>query len=145
LQIDLVICLPRDAETVALVRAVAGEFLRTFGVQSDCIEDIRLAVSEACTNVVLHTGSDDDYEVRVHLDENACSIVVRNTGDGFDASALDGVRPDLMSARGRGVVIMRAVMDSVGFDSEPELGTVVHLMRDLEVVPGSPLARLRRS
>ncbi|MGH9125048.1 MAG: ATP-binding protein [Acidimicrobiales bacterium] len=136
--------MPRDAETVSLVRAAAGEFLRSFGVESECLEDIRLAVSEACTNVVQHARAGDEYEVRVHLDEYACTIQVRNVGSGFDAGTLEGAPLDPMSSRGRGVVIMRAVMDTVGFESEPELGTIVHLVRDLDVVPDSPLVRLRR-
>jgi len=145
MHIDVAICLPRESETVALVRSAVGETLRTFGVEPDCVEDIRLAVSEACTNVVDHAGTDDEYEVQVHVDQDTCVIDVRNTGSGFDAAELEGVPADPLSARGRGVAIMRAVMDNVGFHSEAESGTIVHLVRALQVRADSPIGRLRRS
>lgn len=145
MHIKVAICLPREAETVALVRAAVGETLRTFGVEPDCVEDIRLALSEACTNVIDHARSDDEYEIQVHVDQDTCVIDVRNTGNGFDAAALEGVAADPLSARGRGVAIMRAVMDNVGFRSEVESGTIVHLVRGLQVRPESPIGRLRRA
>jgi hypothetical protein len=42
------------------------------------------------------------------------------------------------------VAIMRAVMDQVDFVSEPETGTIVHLVTRLDVDLEGPLARLRR-
>jgi serine/threonine-protein kinase RsbW len=148
-RIEVVICLPREAETVALVRSALGETLRTFGVEADCVEDIRLAVSEACTNVIKHAGTDEEYEVQVDLDETTCAIYVRNTGHAFDAAAVDNQPPDPLSARGRGVAIMRAVMDNVDFHSEPptstKTGAIVHLVRRLQVRPDSPIGRLSRS
>ena len=144
MHLDVAICLPREAETVALVRSAVADMLRGFGVEADCVEDVRLAVSEACTNVIDHAATNDEYEVQVRVDEHRCVIDVRNTGQGFDAASLSGVRADPLSARGRGVEIMNAVMDGVEFTSEPEAGTIVHLVRDLQVRPESPLARLRR-
>ena len=127
----MAVCLPQEAETVGLVRAAITNTLRVFGVDDECIDDIRLAVSEACTNVVQHAAGEDEYEVVVHVENGTCSVSVKNTGQGFDASSLTGVLPGPESARGRGVAIMQAVMDGVEFRSTPEQGTIVHLVRDL--------------
>lgn len=144
MHIDLAICLPREAETVRLARTAIGETLRTFGVDAGCVDDIQLALSEARTNVIDHAGSDDEYEIQVRVDQDTCVIDVRNTGNGFDAAGLEGVEPDPLSPRGRGVAIMNAVMDHVGFHSEKESGTIVHLVRRLKFSPDSPIARLLR-
>ena len=144
MNLEFVVGLPRDAETVGIVRSVVANALRSFGVTPECVDDIRLALSEACTNVIEHAAADDEYEVRLKLDETHCAISVRNTGIGFDATALAGVMPDVSSPRGRGVAIMRAVMDRVEFGSQPEAGTIVHLIKTLSVNSSSPLApRLR--
>lgn len=143
MHISFVICLPREAETVALARAAVTDTLLLFGVADECVEDVRLALSEACTNVIDHAAGEDDYEVNVCVDERECAISVRNVGEGFDADALAGLPPDLLSPRGRGVAIMRAVMDTVSFTSTPESGTVIHLVRALAVREDSPFARLR--
>ncbi|HZT65170.1 MAG TPA: ATP-binding protein [Acidimicrobiales bacterium] len=142
MHIEVAVCLPREAETVTLVRTAVTNTLNLFGVAEDCVEDIRLALSEACTNVIEHAASEDNYEVEVHVDERECAISVRNVGNGFDATALAGLPPDPHSHRGRGVAIMRAVMDSVNFSSTPETGTVVNLVRALSAKEDGLLRRL---
>jgi len=144
MNIDVAVCLPQESETVALIRTVVTNTLMLFGVADECVEDIRLALSEACTNVVQHAATDDDYEVRVQVNEWKCTLTVKNAGDDFDAAALSGEMPDSSSARGRGVAIMYAVVDQVAFRSVPETGTIVHLVKNLTVREGGPLARIRQ-
>lgn len=143
MNLDVAICLPQEAETVSLIRGVIANALGTFGVDPDCIDDISLALSEACTNVLDHAADDDMYEVRLDVDDERCVISVKNASDGFDAENLGDELPDESSPRGRGVVIMRAVMDHVEFTSEPEIGTIVRLVKQLTLVDGGPLDRLR--
>lgn len=145
MNLDVAICLPQEAGTVALIRAGVTNILTLFGVAEQCIEDLRLALSEACTNVIDHASAEDEYEVRVQVDDERCAISVKNTGNHFDAASLEGVMPNARSARGRGVAIMRAVMDQVRFTSEPEAGTIVHLVKRIEVREDGPMARLRRA
>lgn len=142
MKIDMALCLPRDAETVAVVRDVAIGALSNLGVREDCVDDIRLALSEACTNVIDHSGVDDEYEVRLVVEDTKCEMRVIDAGGGLDFTKLGGTMPDPMSARGRGMAIMHAVVDAVNFTSEPESGTMVHLVKQLELEPGGTLARL---
>jgi serine/threonine-protein kinase RsbW len=141
MNLQVSVCLPREAGTVSIVRGFLGRGLRVLGVTEECAEEVELAVSEACNNVIQHAGSDDDYEVRVDIDEWQCAISVVNSGPGFDADALAGVMPDASWSRGRGVAVMRAVMDSIEFRSEPETGTIVRLVKKLSLDPGGHLAR----
>jgi serine/threonine-protein kinase RsbW len=141
-KIELALCLPRDVETVSLVRDVSIESLARLGITKECLEDVRLALSEACTNVIDHSGADDEYEVRLVVEDRRCEIRVIDTGGGFDFDSLGDALPDDMSPRGRGVAIMKALVDTVRFTSEPEQGTIVHLVKELELEPDGPLARL---
>jgi len=143
--LDVAVCLPQEAQTVAVSRAVVREGLLALGVTQECVDDICLALSEACTNVVDHAVAEDEYEVRLRADEDRCFLSVKNTGPGFDAGSLGDTLPDPSSARGRGVAIMHAVMDHVAFGSEPEAGTIVHLVKTLAFEPGSLFDRSRRS
>jgi serine/threonine-protein kinase RsbW len=144
-QLDLAICLPQDSESVSLIRSVLTDALQRLGVDEDCIGDIRLALSEACTNVLDHAADEDEYEVRIQVDDQRCVISVINTAHGFDASQLSSALPDPTSPRGRGVAIMRAVMDQVELRSDREVGTIVQLEKTLALEPDGALARLRRS
>ena len=145
MHVDIAVRLPQEAETVALVRTIITNTLTLFGVADECVEDIRLALSEACTNVILYAAGDDEYEVRIEVNDKRCVVSVKNTGDGFDGAALGNTMPDARSARGRGVAIMHAVVDNVDFTSEPETGTIVRLVKSLDVRDDGPLARLRRA
>ena len=143
MNLEVAVCLPRDSETIGLARQVVADALRSFGVTRRCIEEIRLALSEACTNVIEHSGTDDEYEVRVNVDEQHSTIRVTQVGAAFDATLLADATPDENSWRGRGVGIMRALMDHVEFVPEPESGMTVHLVKTLSVEPHGLLARLR--
>jgi serine/threonine-protein kinase RsbW len=144
LEIDIALCLPREAETVSIVRDVAVVSLVRLGVTRDCAEDIRLALSEACTNVIDHSEADDEYEVRLQVDGLNCQMRVIDTGRGLDVTALTAAPVASDSPRGRGMTLMHALVDAIHFRSEPEAGTIVHLVKTLEVEPGSPLDRLAR-
>lgn len=136
IEVNLSLCLPRDVQTVPLVRHVVGNTLREFGVTTACRADVELAVTEACANVLDHSEADDEYEVKVAVDEDRCQIRVVDRGHGFDFSSLDG-DTDPGSERGRGVQLMKALVDKIRFESEPEAGTVVHLVKLLDFEPGA--------
>jgi serine/threonine-protein kinase RsbW len=140
MRLTVAVSLPRDSSTVGVVRDVVASALQSFGVTPDCVHDIRLALSEACTNVIEHAAFDDEYEVRLDVGDRLCSVTVTDTGTGLDAHELEGVLPDDTSPGGRGVAIMRAVMDHVEFTSEPETGSVVHLVKGLTFNQGAPVA-----
>lgn len=143
--LDVAVCLPQESETVGIIRAVVKNALRSFGVNQECVDDICLALSEACTNVIDHAVIDDEYEVRLQVDEERCVLSVKNTGPGFDARALRDAMPEQSSPRGRGVAIMRALVDQVDFHFEPQASTIVRLVKTLSIDPNGPLARLRRN
>ena len=112
------------------------------GVQRECSADIEVALTEACTNVLDHSGPADAYEVHLTIDDDICIIRIVDTGRGFDATGLAGL-PEESSETGRGVVLMRALVDRVLFTSRPEAGTIVHLEKALAFVPGAPATKLR--
>jgi serine/threonine-protein kinase RsbW len=138
--LEVVLCLPREARTIGLVRSAITNILVPLNVTPECVDDICLAVSEACTNVIVHAESNDEYEVVARADGQQCHITVRNSGVGFDAKSLDGLMPSPRSVNGRGVAIMRTVMDRVELASRPQAGTVVRLERDLAVTGPGPFA-----
>lgn len=130
MNVDLV--LPRDTATVPLVRHLLKYSLTEFGVSRDCVGDIELAVTEACANVVEHAASDDEYRISFSFDGSVCEIRVVDTGGGI----APGDRPSRMPAGdsegGRGLLLMQALVDQLHFESAPEVGTVVHLVKSLD-------------
>jgi serine/threonine-protein kinase RsbW len=141
-EIKFTLQLPRDALSVPVVRRVLDSSMRTLGVEETCLTDIQLALTEACTNVLDHAADGDEYEVVAGLDDAACVIEVIDTGRGFDGDSLGRAEADPSAEEGRGIQLIRALVDKVHFRSRPEAGTVVRLEKQLEYAEGSPLQRL---
>jgi serine/threonine-protein kinase RsbW len=140
LALNLELVLPRDTATVPLVRHILKYTLTEFGVAAHCVSDVELAVTEACANVVEHAAGDDEYEIRTSLDGDRCDIRVIDTGHGFDHASMRHLETSPESEGGRGLMLMQSLMDRIHFESEPELGTVVHLTKHLEfdIAPMTP-------
>ncbi len=143
MQITLSLALPRDEHTIPVSRHIVHHALHEVGADQECIDDIALAQTEACTNVVKHSGPGDQYEVRVDIDNEKCVIRVIDTGRGFDSQSLaELTHADDSAERGRGIQLMRALVDEVRFVSKPEAGTIVHLEKALSFTPESVVSRL---
>jgi serine/threonine-protein kinase RsbW len=84
--VDVEFCLvfPREALSVPVMRHVLGETLSKLGVDESSISDLLLAVTEACTNVIRHSGPGRRYEIVAHVGSKRCLLEVLDTGRGFD-------------------------------------------------------------
>lgn len=144
------ISLPREAYTVAVVRDILGALLRRSGLCPGCVDDILLAASEACANAVEHGGSSPDYAVEVELAPGWCELQVSHTGRAPDTAALvqrftseHTPLPGLEAESGRGILLMRYLMDEVDFSGEPR--TTVILRKRItacDLAGGDALARM---
>ena len=138
------LCLPRDEASVPVVRHVCRDALVLLGVTDDCVSQIELAVTEACTNVLRHVeGTDAEYEVSVSVNETRCDIrLLDSAGEIFahEEHGREEAHPEAES--GRGIFLMRAMVDELKFVSEPETVSVVHLVKNLELNEDSILRKL---
>lgn len=141
MRIDLEVCLPRDVITLPVIRHIAICALGELGVTTTAVDDVALALTEACTNVVKHSGADDEYEVHLVVTDGLCEISVIDTGQGIDSAVLDRGMAPVSDETGRGLALLTALVDGVRFESRPEEGTVVHLVKQLDVVGDGPLGR----
>ncbi len=146
MEIHFSLCLPRDEESVPVVRHICRGALAELGVARECVGDVELAVTEACTNVLKHAaGTGDEYEVTVAVAEDECVIRVIDSGTGFDHEALDRENAVTSgSETGRGIFLMAALVDDLKFTSKPEVGTIVHLEKKLRLLETSVIRRLQR-
>jgi serine/threonine-protein kinase RsbW len=142
MELSLALTLPRDEQTVPVARHIVRNAMDQVGVEETCVYDIELALSEACTNVLLHSGPGDQYVVRLDLEDGVGVIRVIDVGHGFDSAKLRSKDPRLEAERGRGLGLMQALVDRVDFTSRSEAGTVVTLekvlsFRDKALMGGS--------
>jgi len=128
--------IPARAEFVALARLVVSALAASdSNLADERIDDLKLAVSEACTNAIeAHgaAGSDERVLVRCRTNDESIEVCVEDRGDGFDPGGLPDhppvTDPDrLKFERGLGIPLIRALVDEVEFNPTGQ-GTAVRLV-----------------
>jgi serine/threonine-protein kinase RsbW len=128
--------IPANPEYVGLVRTVvASVAAERRDLDEDRVADLKLAVSEACTNAIEAHESGPAKErvvVRCFEDTERFEVRVDDRGNGFDPDALPPHPPvtdpaRLEHERGLGIPLIRALVDEVEFDSSPA-GTSVRMV-----------------
>lgn len=141
MQVQLILELPRQKAAVPALRHSAKTLLREIGVSRSVVDDLELALSEACGNVIRHAVDDDVFSVSLVLDGDLASVTVRNERTTLPGHArTPGPMPDHEAEAGRGQAIMAALVDLARFDTVDDAGAVVHLTTRVTAEPGSLLA-----
>lgn len=123
---------PCDAKYLLVVRLVAGGVGHRAGLTVEDIEDIKVALSEACTNVV-HHAFDEGVDaakrvinVRLMVGDGELTMEVEDEGVGFDPKHIERAKDALLEGNGGlGFGLMRELTDSIRIESAPGSGTKV--------------------
>jgi len=127
--------LPSRVESIAQAVAAALEVANRAGFDEEAMSAIDLAVREAVTNAVIHGNAQDartPVEIEFSVSPTQFVIAVRDKGAGFDPNAVpDPTDPqNLLKPSGRGILFMRAFMDTVEWTTHAEGGTIVRMIKN---------------
>jgi serine/threonine-protein kinase RsbW len=104
--------IPAKPEYITLVRLALGGLSSLRPLSEEALGDLKLAVTEACTNSVRHGYENGEgvVEILYELQPDRFVVEVSDDGPGFDAS---GDRPseDNLAEGGLGIAIIKAVSD----------------------------------
>lgn len=127
----LKIMVPGKAEYVGTIRLAVSSIANRIGFDIEAIEDIKVAVSEACSNIVCHSNIRDEYlyQVICVVDEGKLEISVEDEGAGFNLEEYQEPALEDPKESGLGVFIMRALMDEVSVHSELGAGTHIKMVK----------------
>ena len=118
--------LPCKAEWVAVARlAIAGVASRLAYTVED-VEDLKLAVAEACTNRIRHADGAETIVIAAAVGADDICISVRDEGSSKSIASV----PTVAEAREDrlGIVLIQSLMDSADYHVDPD-GGVVLVMR----------------
>jgi serine/threonine-protein kinase RsbW len=120
-------------ENLALARLALTGVGAVAGATDAAVAELKLAVTEACTNAILHGYSrapSGELVVRYHVGTAAIEVEVEDDGDGFDpkdpAADSDG------EGQGMGLMIIRAITNDVQIESDGS-GSRISFVRRLEI------------
>ena len=121
---DIELALPARATNIAVVRHAFGALGEAYAVDEQILSNIRLAVTEACTNVVVHAYPDEregPLEVDATLLEDKLEVVVRDEGPGI------GPRPG-SPGLGLGLPLIVSLTESVQLGRDEDERTEVRMI-----------------
>ncbi len=124
--------LPCRPEYVSVARLTASFVANQMGFDIEAIEDIKLAVGEACNNAVLHSGNSTTYQLELKNMESSLIIEVKDSGRGFDKEAYKAPELDELQENGLGLFIIKALMDDVEIQTFEGNGTKIIMSKDVE-------------
>jgi serine/threonine-protein kinase RsbW len=114
--------IPARAEFVALCRLALTGLARTRALKPEVVADLKLALTEACSNSVRHAykdGRQGIVEIRYELGPDRIQVEVADDGYGFDP-ALIRRPPEEIDEGGLGIAIIRAVTDELDIAVGPD-------------------------
>jgi len=122
--------IPSKAEWVGVARlAVAGIASRLqFSIED--IEDLKLAVAEACTNCIQHASGGDSVAITCQIFPDKIRVTVADSGLA-SAGDLEPKRLGEPTVGGLGVFLIRSLMDDVEYELNPESGTKLTMTKFL--------------
>ena len=132
--------LPTDARLISQTRRTVSGYLEQMGVATDVVDDVVLALDEACTNVMRHAfaGDTELFRLTAELSGDEIVVIVEDDGVGLPVSKLHeplgAVEPTATS--GRGLQMIRSLMTDVALETTPlRQGTRLEMRRAL--TPGA--------
>lgn len=125
--------IPCKAEWVALARLSVAAVASRLNFSIDEIEDIKLAVAEACTNAIQHANGSQFIDIKCEAVENGLRISVRDHGTGTRAEHIRSRDLEDERVGGLGVFLIRSLMDEVQYDVHPDQGTLLVMVKRLAV------------
>jgi serine/threonine-protein kinase RsbW len=123
---------PGRLEFLDLVDNVIAGVNELMRFPEDDATAVSISVIEAGTNAIQHgckNGADSRVHINFHMHEDRLAVEVHDPGIGFNPESLpDPTSPDnLLKERGRGIFIMRQMMDEIRFDFSN--GTTVRMVK----------------
>jgi len=122
---------PCRAEWVALVRLSVAAVASRLQFSIDEIEDIKLAVAEACTNAIQHAKGSAFIDIKCEAIAGGLRINVRDHGRGTRPEQIRSRELDEERVGGLGVFLIRSLMDDVSYDVYPDDGTHLVMVKKL--------------
>lgn len=121
-----------NPEYVSIIRLTTSGIANKVGFCIDDIEDLKVAISEACTNAIKHS-LDDRFTIIYSMIENGLTIEIIDNGKGYDRSVVSEPDIDNLKESGMGLFIIESLMDEVIVESQEGKGTSIKMTKYLGV------------
>jgi serine/threonine-protein kinase RsbW len=128
----LALTIPSDLRLLPVARGFILAVCEVGGVDQAATNAILLATSEAASNVIRHahrSRPEAPVEIRCRLGVGILEICLLDEGDPFDLASVPQLDPAELRIGGRGVFLMRALMDELNCHPRGERGNALRMLK----------------
>ena len=131
-----IIVIPSDTIYLSAVDDFISDKLSSVGVSNSTIADMAISVSEIVNNAIIHGNAGDvnkKITVKIEFKHDDIYISIKDQGRGFNPETIPNPtdQENLLKQVGRGVFIVRSLVDSVDFKISDD-GTEVILKKSIK-------------
>jgi len=121
-RLEVDIRIPNQTRYLGLIGKIGEDIARSLkryqGDREELAYHINLVLTEAMTNAIRHANENDpdkEVQISIQIANRELSIRVYDQGEGFDDRSLPSPEPRYLNDHGRGVYIIRSLMDQVTY------------------------------
>jgi anti-sigma regulatory factor (Ser/Thr protein kinase) len=133
---SVTITIPSHPKYLSVVRSVTGKIAQIYEITEPLTEDMKLAVDEACANVIKHAYRGDRTKkivLKYKITKKSFNVIIEDSGikaqtDLIKGRSLDDIRPG-----GLGIHFIKRVFDVFQFDEKKKKGNRLILIKSMNI------------
>jgi serine/threonine-protein kinase RsbW len=133
---SVTITIPSHPKYLSIVRSVTGKIAQIYEITEPLTEDMKLAVDEACANVIKHAYRGDRTKkivLKYKITKKSFNVIIEDSGikaqtDLIKGRSLDDIRPG-----GLGIHFIKRVFDVFQFDETKKKGNRLILIKSMNI------------
>jgi serine/threonine-protein kinase RsbW len=133
---SVTITIPSHPKYLSIVRSVTGKLAQIYEITEPLTEDMKLAVDEACANVIKHAYRGDITKkivLKYKITKKSFNVIIEDNGirvqtDLIKGRSLDDIRPG-----GLGIHFIKRVFDVFQFDETKKKGNRLVLIKSMDI------------
>jgi len=124
--------IPSDLRLLGLARAFVEAVCQVAGFDQSTTDAVVLAADEATNNIMRHAHQDNPHaqvQIQCYLRPDGIEIHLHDEGQPFDLSSVPDLDPAELRIGGRGVYLMRTIMDELTCHRRGERGNTLRMVK----------------
>jgi serine/threonine-protein kinase RsbW len=131
-EVPWTLTIPSDLRLLALARSFVEGVCRVAGFDERATRAIVMATDEATNNVIRHAHRDNPHaslQIECHFVSDGIEVRLLDEGAPFDITAVPHLDPAELRVGGRGVFLMRALMDELSSQPRGDRGNLLRMVK----------------
>ena len=133
---SVTITIPSHPKYLSIVRSVTGKLGQIYEIAEPLTEDIKLAVDEACANVIKHAYRGDITKkivLEYKITKKSFNVIIEDNGIKAQADLIKGRSLDDIRPGGLGIHFIKRVFDVFQFDETKKKGNRLSLIKYMDI------------